>query len=57
MAKKKGYKARTFILSSKDAFRKAEKFKFMLENQGYKVDVRTFGVDRVRIQGKLKRLG
>lgn len=42
-----------FILDSEEGFKLAEEFKFKLENEGYKVIVKPYGLNNVRIIGEL----
>ena len=43
-----------FILDSEEGFNMAEEFKQKLENEGYKVITKTYGLNGVRITGVLK---
>lgn len=43
-----------FILDSEIGFKMAEKFKAKLENKGFKVITKTYGLNGVRITGELK---
>ena len=44
-------KERIFILDSEKAYKMAEKFKEKLENEGYRVETKTWGFNGIRITG------
>ena len=44
-------KERIFILDSEKAYKMAEKFKENLENEGYRVETKSYGLHGVRITG------
>lgn len=43
-----------FILDNKEGFKLVERFKQQLENKGFKVITKTYGLNGVRITGVLK---